>query len=262
MEEFILPVMVLDPDKQKSLFNQAVFRRYEDLISKVEKSVDPYQKMRMDFNELNLVFNEPKIEPQLIPRIRALRHQEWGSCKEDIWVQIKDIFISRLNGSPYNYSLVDHEDIEALLNLPVPNKPPQLVNQIWTEVYYKYYQYLEEHLKPGKENKPSKKRPEIELDLTEKMLIISYLQDFDKFPANDSSRNRKDYDRFIAILFDVTYETLKNKYKNLERIKSRKLTESQLKPRINNLLKVLDVIKLLKINNLEKAIQDRINQLQ
>jgi hypothetical protein len=263
METKSLPIMKLDPGRQKELFYQAVTTRFNDLLNKIEPSIDPDKKMEVDYNNLIEIFEKPSIEPELKSQLRTLRHQVWGSCKQDEWVQIKDIFLSRLGGMSYDFSLVDHEDIEALLSLPPEHRQPQLENQIWAEAYYQYFNYLKGKLYVSQKDDSIKKiKPEIELDLTEKMLIISYLQDYNLFPKNDAYQNRNSFDRFIAMLFDVSYDSVKNKYKILKSIKSGKLSKTQIKPRIKNLLNVLDAIVLLENEDLKLVIQNRLDQLQ
>jgi hypothetical protein len=136
----------LSPAKQKKLFNKAVKVRLDQKIKYFKKrlkdSPDPEKLSQLELNSMKKIFEEIELSsnPPYSPRVDML--EELLSNKADPYVQIKIIYRKRLNGNDYDYSSIDSDDIESLIDRSKEDGHYYLINQILTEVYYQYYKFL------------------------------------------------------------------------------------------------------------------------
>jgi hypothetical protein len=102
-------------------------------------------------------------------------------------------------------------------------------------------------------------------NLSERILILSYLEDFDLFPGTSKMPNRmqKDLYRFVEVITGTTHQQAKNVYvAKLENLKSNPdLAQGQKVPILKQLRHVRDFFKELGFGDICEAIERRIKEI-
>lgn len=100
------------------------------------------------------------------------------------------------------------------------------------------------------------------LNMTEQLLIIFFMQDNQNFPkySSISGKSEKSFKKFIAGLLNEKYDSVDNAYKTAREVYNQKeFTGKQKKPRTENLINVKKVFEFLGDQNILKLIDDKIN---
>ncbi len=100
---------------------------------------------------------------------------------------------------------------------------------------------------------------EDEFNLTEKALILSYLQDANEFISSDQQVR---INEFVALLLSISIESVKSAFQKAHRIKTGTLTSHEAKARVNNLKKILPVFHRLELPEMVSRIESRIKKVQ
>jgi len=244
------------------IFEKAVISRLDGLINefqlRLEKSADPKRFQLEEFEYVKNIF-ETQIPRNLQDSARIIKRQALGSNKEDPYLQIKLIFKSRIYGKEYDLHEIDSEDINDIVEELTASGNHYLDNQIWTEAYYKFYKFLESDIEP-KHSLESKETTD-GLNMTQRMLLISYLQDAGKFPKRKTDQTQKSIDNLIADIFGTNPEDLKKKNKLIRNIRIGKLTKGQATARIRDLALIKKKIYELGMPEIVAEIDKRIAEL-
>ncbi|MBI4929437.1 MAG: hypothetical protein HY841_01650 [Bacteroidetes bacterium] len=117
--------------------------------------------------------------------------------------------------------------------------------------------------KEKKENSENEKNKNAdELDLTEQILLISYLQDEGLFVKRKPQQTEKNIQDLIALLLNQNYETIKSKFQDIKTIKEGRITSAQARHKIKNLKNISEIFKTISADNTYKKINERITELE
>jgi len=174
--------------------------------------------------------------------------QKLGSDEEDYYFPIKIIYRSKIRGY-YNRNTylnrITDPDIDSLIENEAKSGKYFLENLILTEAYEKYYKYLlsqSEYLKR-----------KIVLDITEKVILIYYLQKTSLFPKKTKTQTKELYYKFVGSIIDEPPKTISDKFEILSKI-------HQLLSTIKGIS--LNTIQNKEIFKLKKKAEQRIKQLK
>lgn len=103
---------------------------------------------------------------------------------------------------------------------------------------------------------------EAKLDLTEQLLLISYLQDGGHFIKRKSHQTEKNIQDLICLLLNKGYESLKSKVQVINEIKNGRITKSQARHKIQNLKKIKNIFLTIGDNATFDKIENRIKELE
>ena len=100
------------------------------------------------------------------------------------------------------------------------------------------------------------------LDLTEQLLLISYLQDGGHFIKRKPHQTAKNIQDLIGLLLNKGYASLKSKVAIINEIKSGRITKSQHVTKVTNLRKIKDIFLIICDETTFKKIESRIKELE
>jgi hypothetical protein len=100
------------------------------------------------------------------------------------------------------------------------------------------------------------------LDLTEQLLLISYLQDGGNFIKRKPHQTEKNIQDLVGLLLKKDYESLKSKVQVINEIKSGRITKGQARYKIENLEKIKDIFLTIGDKTTFDKIENRIRELE
>jgi hypothetical protein len=100
------------------------------------------------------------------------------------------------------------------------------------------------------------------LDLTEQLLLISYLQDGGHFIKRRSHQTEKNIQDLICLLLNKRYADLKSKVAIIREIKSGRITKGQQLSKVRNLRKIKDIFFIIGDKTTFEKIEGRIKELE
>jgi hypothetical protein len=100
------------------------------------------------------------------------------------------------------------------------------------------------------------------LDLTEQLLLISYLQDGGHFIKRKPHQTEKNIQDLICLLLNKGYESLKSKVQVINEIKNGRITKGQARHKIENINKIKNIFLTIGDKATFDKIENRINELE
>ena len=100
------------------------------------------------------------------------------------------------------------------------------------------------------------------LDLTEQLLLISYLQDGGHFIKRKSNQTEKHIQDLICLILNKDYESLKSKVQVINEIKYGRITKGQARHKIGNLGKIKVIFLTIGDKTIFDKIEIRIKELE
>lgn len=97
------------------------------------------------------------------------------------------------------------------------------------------------------------------LNLTEKALILSYLQEANEFISSDEQVR---VNELVALLLGVSSESIKKAFQRVHQIKTGTLTSQEAKAKLKNLQRILPVFQRLELPGMVARIESRIKKVQ